>query len=134
MPDWIINTDDIPEEENAWTWESGAYHRFRKHISVALGNAEDAQHPFDVELTRVPPGAKPCPVHAHDNRWEFFIVVSGIGHVHRNGEVVDVKSGDCFMQPPATQHRIYNASDTEDLVYYVIANECDNDTGRRIEV
>jgi mannose-6-phosphate isomerase-like protein (cupin superfamily) len=98
-----------------------------------LGNTEDTPHPFDVELTRLPPGAKPCPVHAHGKRSEFFIVVSGVGHVHRNGEVVDVKQGDCFMQSGGTRHRIYNASDTEDLVYYVIADEVDNDSLERFE-
>tara|TARA_B100000029_G_scaffold446826_1_gene468211 strand:+ start:687 stop:1088 length:402 start_codon:yes stop_codon:yes gene_type:complete len=132
LPDWIINQNNIPEEHQEWSWESGNYERFRKHISVALGNT-DEQHPFDVELTRIPPGSKPCPVHAHGKRWEFFIVVSGSGHVYRNGEVVDVKGGDCFMQPGGTRHRIYNANDSEDLVYYVIANEVGQDTVDRFE-
>ena len=133
MPEWIVSTDEMAEEEQNWSWKSGSYRRFRRHISVALGNDPDTPHPFDVELTRVPPGEKPCPVHVHDNRWEFFIVVSGIGHVHRNGDIFNVKAGDCLMQPAKTRHRIFNASDKEDLVYYVIANECEDDTGDRVE-
>jgi mannose-6-phosphate isomerase-like protein (cupin superfamily) len=38
------------------------------------------------------------------------------------------------MQPAGIRHRIRNASDTEDLVYYVIANENPEDTGERFEV
>lgn len=130
--DWIVNTNDLEEEHQQWSWETGNYERYRRHVSVALGNAEDRPHPFDVELTRVPPGQKPCPVHAHGKRWEFFIVVSGTGTVHRNGETADVRAGDCFVQPADTEHRIANASETEDLVYYVIANEVEPDTVRRV--
>jgi len=61
-------------------------------------------------------------------------VVSGIGRVHRNGEVVDVKAGDCFIQPGGTRHRIWNASDTQALTYYVIANEVQSDSVERFEV
>ena len=134
MNTWLISQNDIEEEHQQWSWEDGNYERFRRHLSVALGNTEADPHPFDVELTRLPPGAKPCPVHAHANRWEFFIVVSGTGHVHRNGEIVDVKAGDCFMQPGGTRHRIWNASDTEELTYYVIANEVESDSVERFEV
>ena len=133
MPDWIVNSETLNEEFQQWSWKAGNYSRFRRHISVALGSTEEDPHPFDVELTRLPPGAQPCPVHAHENRSEFFIVVSGIGHVHRNGEIVDVKQGDCFMQLGGTRHRISNASDTEDLVYYVIADEVEEDIVERFE-
>jgi mannose-6-phosphate isomerase-like protein (cupin superfamily) len=121
MPDWIINANEFHEEHQEWSWKTGNYSRFRRHLSVELGNTEETTHPFDVELTRLSPSAKPCPVHSHTKRSEFFICVSGTGRVHRNGEVVDVNPGDCFMQPGGTRHRIFNASDTEDLVYYVIA-------------
>ncbi len=133
MPDWIVNSETLPEEHQVWSWKDGNYSRFRRHLSVALGNTEENPHPFDVELTRLPPGAKPCPVHAHGKRSEFFIVVSGAGRVHRNGEVVEVKQGDCFMQPGGTRHRITNTSESEDLVYYVIADEIGEDTVERFE-
>ena len=92
MPDWIINKDDVPEERQEWSWKSGSYTRHRKHISVALGNT-DEQHPFDVELTRLPPSTSPCPVHAHTHRWEFFIVMSGQAIVVRGGFADTLKTG-----------------------------------------
>ncbi len=131
---WKTNLNDVSTEHQQWSWESGNYERYRQHISVALGNSEDEPHPFDVELTRVPPGCKPCPIHEHSRMWELFIVVSGNGEVTRNGEKVTVGPGDCFIQPAGTRHRIANASDTDDLIYYIVANEDENDSGTRHEV
>ena len=125
---WKIHVDDVPEQHQAWSWEGHDYQRYRKHLSVALGY--DGNHSFDVELTRVPPGAAPCPVHEHSAMWEFFLVVSGTGEVHRNGETATVRTGDCFVQPAGTRHRVRNASDTEDLVFYVIANEASGETAK----
>jgi mannose-6-phosphate isomerase-like protein (cupin superfamily) len=122
MP-WKINLAEVPQQHQVWSWEGVRYERTHQHISVALGNAKENPHPFDVELTRVPPGAAPCPVHSHTGWWEFFIVVSGQGEISRNGEAFEARAGDCFIQPPNTRHRIRNLSQTEDLVYYVIANE-----------
>ena len=89
MTPWKINLDDVPEEHQEWTWKTGKYERYRRHVSVALGNTPETPHPFDVELTRLPPGARPCPVHSHDRMWEFFIVVSGRAVVDREGEATD---------------------------------------------
>ena len=122
---WKTNIAEVEEQIQRWSWERTDYERGRRHISVALGNVEANRHPFDVELTRVPPGAAPCPVHAHSGMWEFFLIVSGRGEVSRNGQTAQVGAGDCFMQPPGTQHRVRNASMDEDLAYYVIANEVD---------
>ena len=67
--------------------------------------------------------------------WEFFIVVSGRAVVDREGESTEVVAGDCFMQQAGTRHRIRNGSDSEDLVFYVIANEPGGpDTTRKYEV
>lgn len=135
MDNWKINIDDVPERHQVWQWKDGNYERYRREVSVALGNDEKNRHPFDVELTRLPPGARPCPVHVHDLRWELFIVVSGCGVVDRNGESVAVVAGDCFMQEAGTKHRIRNGSETEELLYYVIANEPEGkDTGDRVEI
>ena len=120
---WKINVDDMAEQVQRWTWESGAYERYRRHVSVALGNTAQSRHPFDVELTRLAPGQAPCPVHAHSTVWEFFIIVSGHGEVHRDGETHAVQAGDCFMQPAGTRHRLRNASDSQDLLFYVLANK-----------
>lgn len=120
---WKIHIDDVQEQVQRWTWEGADYERYRRHISVALGNAAQSRHPFDVELTRLAPGRAPCPVHAHSATWEFFLIVSGRGEVHRDGQTHAVVAGDCFLQPAGTRHRLRNASDTEDLLFYVIANE-----------
>ena len=120
---WKINLDQVPGQHQIWSWEGANYERTHQHISVALGNGEEHPHPFDVELTRVPSGAAPCPVHSHTHWWEFFIIVSGRGEISRNEEIWEAGPGDCFVQPPGTRHRIRNLSQTEDLVYYVIANE-----------
>jgi mannose-6-phosphate isomerase-like protein (cupin superfamily) len=120
---WKVNVNDVTEQVQRWSWETGHYERGRRHVSVALGNAEGSHHPFDVELTRLPPGAASCPVHSHSGMWEFFIIVTGRGEVSRNGETHPVGPGDHFVQPPGTQHRVRNVSATEELLYYVIANE-----------
>ena len=135
MEQWLINLDDVPEEHQLWSWREGNYERFRREISRALGNTRENRHPFDVELTRLPPGAKPCPIHKHVYWWEFFIIVSGRASIHRDGEEFRAGEGDCFIQPAGTSHRIHNPSETEDLVYYVIVNEVDvKDSGEPSEI
>ena len=134
MSSWKINLKDVPVEHQQWHWRDGAYTRYRQHISAALGNAKDDPHPFDVELTRVPPGSRPCPVHAHSHQWEFFIIVSGKAIVQREDETVEAVAGDCLMQPAGTRHRIRNGSETEDLVFYVIANEHEDESVEKFEV
>ena len=133
MADWIVNIDNVEEEHQQWSWQTSNYDRYRKHISVALGNTE-GHHPFDLELTRLAPGQKPCPIHAHSHRWEFFIIVSGKALVNQNGEETEAVAGDCFMQPAGTKHRIQNGSDTKDLIYYIIATEHEEDSVERVEV
>lgn len=126
MNPWKINLDDVPEVHQMWSWKNGSYERFRREVSVTLGNTGESPHPFDVELSRLPPGARPCPVHSHTHRWEFFIIVSGRAVVDREGESTEAVTGDCFVQPAGTRHRIRNASESEDLIYYVIASEHDD--------
>jgi mannose-6-phosphate isomerase-like protein (cupin superfamily) len=135
MTPWKINLDDVPEVHQKWTWKTGSYERYRRNVSVALGNTPETPHPFDVELTRLPPGARPCPVHSHARTWEFFIVVSGRAVVDREGDSTEAVAGDCFMQPAGIRHRIRNASQSEDLVFYVIANEHgEPDSGQKYQV
>ena len=38
------------------------------------------------------------------------------------------------MQPAGIRHRVRNGSETEELTYYVIANEDEQDSGERFEV
>ena len=130
MADWKIHIDDVPEQLQEWSWEGNDYRRYRKHVSVALGH--DGDHPFDVELVRLPPGATPCPVHEHSAMWEFFVIVAGEGEVHRNGDTAAVRAGDCFMQPAGTRHRVRNVSETDELLFYVIANEGPTQTTKHL--
>ena len=132
MAEWKLNIKEVPVEHQKWEWDGNKYERFRQHISRALGNGMETPHPFDVELTRVSPGKKPCPVHAHESTWELFIVVSGKAKVHRNGREEECIAGDCFVQPAGTRHRICNASNKEDLIFYVVANEVENEKTERI--
>ena len=134
MADWIVDQCDVDVEHQVWHWQDQTYERYRQHLSVALGNTPDAPHPFDVELTRVPPGARPCPVHAHSERWEFFIITEGRACVERDGEESEFGQGSCFIQPAGTRHRIRNASDADDLVFYVVANEVEDESTERVRV
>ena len=62
MPDWLINIKEMTEEHQLWSWGDGNYERYRREVSRALGSTKENHHPIDVELTRLPPGAKPCPI------------------------------------------------------------------------
>ena len=112
-----INEADI--EETSRRSRTGKYGAAEKDISGALATAGQ---PFEVEWVRLPPGKINFPYHAHQVQWEFYLVVSGQGLVRRNDHAFEVGAGDAFVQPPGTAHQIRNASATEDLIYYVIAD------------
>jgi uncharacterized cupin superfamily protein len=104
----------------------GKYHLFRRFLSVALGGKRDlgtwgGGHPFELELTRIPPGKANFPYHAHAVQWELYVVVSGHGQTRTTEGKSEIGPGDCFLCPPGEPHQIHN-SGTEDLVYYVIAD------------
>ena len=98
----------------------------RRHISEALGAPRDAGvagvgHPFDVELTKLPPGATNFPFHAHAAQWEVYLVLIGVGELRAGHTVTEVTAGDTFVCPPGEPHQLKNTG-TEDLIYYVIAD------------
>ncbi len=72
--------------------------------------------------------------HWHNTKWEFFIVVSGRGHIQQrkigSDEVLNFEvSGDkieAVHMLPGYTHNIINLSDSEDLVTVMWANECFN--------
>ena len=117
--------------QNQVAWDEvkspkGKFHLFRRHLSLALGGRKDTGvwgggHPFDLELTRVPPGATNWPYHIHSAQWELYVVLSGHGKVRTPEGEFDIGPGDCFIHPPGEAHQICNPG-TEDLVYYVIAD------------
>ncbi len=104
----------------------GRFHIFRRHISEALGAPRDAGvgaggHPFEVELSRVPPGAINCPFHAHAAQWELYLILSGSGELRAADTVSAVTAGDTFVCSPGEPHQLKNTG-SEDLLYYVIAD------------
>ncbi len=79
------------------------------------------RHPFDVEITKIPPAAASCPYHSHSAQWEFYHVVRGKGTVRHADGTTPIESGDSFIFKPNEPHQIIN-SGTEDLVIFVIAD------------
>ncbi len=119
-----VNLNEIKEE--AWQSPGGKYAASFKGISEALGRDPDSldlakRHPFDLELTRVPPDKPMGPYHAHSAQWELYLVISGKGSVRHANGTTEVVSGDAFIFAPNEPHQISN-SGTEDFVYYVIAD------------
>ena len=111
----------------------GKYHIFRRHISLAMGGKKDTGtwgggHPFDLELTRIPPGATNWPHHAHSAQWELYIILSGCGRVRTPEGWQNIGPGDSFIHPPGEPHQIHN-NGTEDLLYYVVADNPQADIG-----
>jgi uncharacterized cupin superfamily protein len=50
------------------------------------------------------------------------MILSGQATVRRDGETHSVAAGDAFVHPPGTAHQITNSSATEDLSFYIIAD------------
>jgi len=119
-----INLADIKERER--TSPKGKFHKFVKDISVALGREPESldlakRHPFDLALVRIPKGKSYCPYHSHSIETEMYLVVSGRGKVQDKNGTSDVGPGDAFIFAPSEAHQL-SASDQEDFVYYVIAD------------
>ena len=119
-----INTNHL--EEYSWDSPKGKFGGHGKEISEALGrdpNSTDLmkRHPFDVEISRVPPGKAVCPYHSHSTQWEFYHVISGRGTVRHQEGSTAVEPGDAFLFKPGEAHQLSNEG-TEDFVFYVIAD------------
>ncbi|HMO65747.1 MAG TPA: cupin domain-containing protein [Verrucomicrobiota bacterium] len=80
----------------------------------------------EVELVRLPPGARNFPFHSHATEWELYLIVSGSGMMRLNRRRVTLAPGDCVMCPPGDAHQIHNTGDA-DLLYYVVANHAPTD-------
>jgi uncharacterized cupin superfamily protein len=119
-----VRIDQVPEIE--YRSPSGKYRTSYREVSVALGRDPDStdimkRHPFDVEFSRIPPGAMLCPYHAHSAQWELYIAVSGRAQVRHEGGVTEVGPGESFLFGPGEPHQLSNAG-TEDFVYYCVAD------------
>jgi uncharacterized cupin superfamily protein len=123
-----VNITNITEE--SWASPTGKFGGASKGLSEALGRKPFStdlkeRHPFDVELTRIPPGKTAYPYHSHSAQWEFYYVVSGKGVVRHKEGTTAIETGDGFIFPPEEPHTVSNEG-TEDLLIFIIA---DNPTG-----
>lgn len=119
-----VNIRDIAED--SWASPRGKFGGAGKGLSEALGRKPlstdlKERHPFDVELTRVPPGKTAYPYHSHSAQWEFYYVLSGKGVVRHKDGTTSIESGDAFLFPPEEPHTLTNDG-TEDLVIFIVAD------------
>lgn len=119
-----VNVHSISQKERRSP--KGKYQARYQEISVALGRNRDSlnlrkRHPFDLTLVHIPPGGTYCPYHSHSAETELYLVVSGRGTVRDNSGHTEVVAGDAFVFHPMEPHQLSNQG-TEDLVYYVIAD------------
>lgn len=120
----MVNTNDLVEV--TWSSPKGKFCGAGKEISEELGRNPQStdlkeRHPFDVEISRIPPGKSPCPFHSHSAQWEFYHVISGQGMVRHKDGTTPIKAGDAFIFQPDEPHQLANNS-SEDLIVYVVAD------------
>jgi uncharacterized cupin superfamily protein len=119
-----VNTNKMSEV--TWSSPKGKFGGAGKEISEELGrkpNSTDLRerHPFDVEISRIPPGKSACPYHSHSAQWEFYHVISGRGQVRHQEGTTAIEPGDAFLFEPGQPHELINDG-AEDLVLYVVAD------------
>lgn len=119
-----VNANDLPEL--SWSSPTGKFSGAGKNVSEALGRKPLSmdlreRHPFDVEISRIPPGKSPCPYHSHSAQWEFYYVLSGRGVVRHKDGTTPIETGDAFIFQPEEPHGFTNDS-SEDLVLIIVAD------------
>ena len=124
-----INFSQIPWVEHKSP--KGHFHSFYRDTAKPFTKAKTGPKlpgtpPFEVELVRMPPGAKNFPFHSHATEWEYYLIVSGTGTMRAGRRRVKIKPGDCLLNPPGEPHQIINTG-KRDLLYYVIANNAPAD-------
>ncbi len=120
-----INTKDVAEE--SWSSPKGKFGGASKEISEALGRKPHStdlkeQHPFDVEICRIPPGQSAYPYHSHSAQWEFYHVISGKGIVRHKDGTSAIEAGDAFIFEPGQPHQLTNDSSGDPVLYVVADN------------
>jgi uncharacterized cupin superfamily protein len=119
-----LNIKDIPED--TWSSPTGKFVGSGKALSEALGRKPfstdlNERHPFDVEITRIPPGKTPYPYHSHSAQWEFYYVISGKGVARHKDGTTPIVAGDAFIFQPDEPHGFMNDG-SEDLLLFVVAD------------
>ena len=128
-----IHPDDLPWEVFESTKKK--FRGFSKELSVALGakphlsaglggnqGASLGGHPFDLELSKLAPGESGCPFHSHAAQWELYYVLHGTATVRANAEAQTLRGGDVVLHPPGEAHQITNSSATDELVFFLVAD------------
>jgi uncharacterized cupin superfamily protein len=119
-----VNIKDIPDD--AWASPTGKFAGSGKGLSEALGRKPFStdlkeRHPFDVEITRIPPGKTPYPYHSHSAQWEFYYVLSGKGVARHKDGTTAIETGDAFIFQPDEPHAFFNDG-PDDLTLFVVAD------------
>ena len=126
-----VNIKEV--KEDPWQSPKGKYVVAFTGISEALGRDPASfdlakRWPFDVEMSRMPPGKFNFPFHAHSAQWEMYLIVSGKGSVRDKDGTTEVGAGDAFIFGPNEPHQIANSGDV-DLIYYVVADNPIGESG-----
>ena len=125
FPQRRLNIADVPWD--VWQSPKKKYGGSSKELSIALGGKRDTPtglggHPFEIELGKVPPGGSPCPFHSHAGEWEMYYVLEGTATLRAGTATDTLGPNDVVIHPPGEPHQIRNASDTDDLLFYIIAD------------
>lgn len=95
-------------------------------LGVKLFMFSGASHPAYLSIYDMPPGASEG-VHVHtasnENGMgvfdEYYYIISGVGEMEIDGQIVPVKAGDHVHTPLGVSHGIKNTSDSENLKVYL---------------
>lgn len=95
--------------------------------TAPVANRLNAQK-LGYRVTRVPPGKRAWPLHAHYVNEEMFFVLAGEGSVRIGDETYPIKQGDFISAPanPNEPHQIVNTS-TETLTYICVSTMLEPD-------
>lgn len=121
----LRNIDELP-----WALFESPKKKFRgwsKELSRALGAKHNTPtglggHPFDLELQKLAPGESGCPFHSHAAQWELYFILSGTATARTGKETLTLRPGDVILHPPGDAHQLRNGSSTEDLLFYLVAD------------
>jgi uncharacterized cupin superfamily protein len=121
----ICHVDALPWDE--WQSPKGRFRGAAKELSIALGAQRNTPtglggHPFELELSRLAPGLTGCPFHSHAAQWELFWILRGTATVRAGDQTHTLSAGHVCLHPPGEAHQILNASASEDLLFYIIAD------------
>jgi len=83
-----------------------------------LVNCENEKNVRLIAEITLPPGAS-IGEHRHDAETEYYLILSGSGHVNDNGKNIEVKPGDAVVTGGGASHSITNSGDVP-LVFHAV--------------